>query len=61
MTLEIHQNIKNKIKCFYEKHKIPNILFHGSCGSGKRTLVNEFIDNIYDNCREKIKSSIDAL
>jgi len=58
MTLEIHQNIKNKLKCFYEKHKIPNILFHGSCGSGKRTLVNEFIDNIYDNCREKIKSFV---
>ena len=58
MTLEIHQDIKNKLKYFYEVHKIPNILFHGPSGSGKRTIVNEFIDIIYDNNREKIKSFV---
>jgi DNA polymerase III delta prime subunit len=58
MTLEIHQDIKNKLKYFYEVHKIPNILFHGPSGSGKRTIVNEFIDTIYENNREKIKSFV---
>ena len=58
MTLEIHQNIKNKLHYFYEMHKIPNILFHGPSGSGKRTIVNEFIDTIYENNREKIKSFV---
>jgi DNA polymerase III delta prime subunit len=58
MTLEIHQDIKNKLKYFYEVHKIPNILFHGPSGSGKRTIVNEFIDIIYENNREKIKSFV---
>jgi DNA polymerase III delta prime subunit len=58
MTLEIHQNIKNKLQYFYEMHKIPNILFHGPSGSGKRTIVNEFIDTIYENNREKIKSFV---
>jgi DNA polymerase III delta prime subunit len=36
-------------------HKIPNIIFHGPSGSGKRTLVNEFIHNIYNNDKDKIK------
>lgn len=58
MTLEIHQNIKTKLNYFYEMHKIPNILFHGPSGSGKRTIVNEFIDTIYENNREKIKSFV---
>ena len=58
MALPIHQNIKTKLNYFYEIHKIPNILFHGPSGSGKRTLVNEFIYKIYDNDREKIKSFV---
>ena len=58
MTLEIHKNIKNKLECFIEMHKIPNILFHGPSGSGKRTIVNEFIETIYKNDREKIKSYV---
>jgi DNA polymerase III delta prime subunit len=58
MSLEIHQNIKNKLNYFYEIHKIPNILFHGPSGSGKRTIVNEFIDTIYENNREKTKSFV---
>ena len=56
MTLNIHQNIKDKLKYFHEIHKIPNILFHGPTGSGKRSIVNEFVHKIYDNDREKIKS-----
>ena len=56
--LDIHQSIKNKLNYFHEMHKIPNILFHGSTGSGKRTLVNEFIHKIYDNKRDIIKSFV---
>ena len=58
MLLQIHQTIKNKLNYFYEIHKIPNILFHGTSGSGKRTIVNEFIHKIYNNDREKIKSFV---
>lgn len=58
MSLNIHQTIKEKLKYFYEIHKIPNILFHGPTGSGKRTIVNEFIHKIYDNDKEKIKSFV---
>jgi DNA polymerase III delta prime subunit len=58
MSLPIHQSIKNKLNYFQELHKIPNIIFHGPSGSGKRTIVNDFIYKIYDNNREKIKSFV---
>ena len=58
MSLQIHETIKNKLNYFHEIHKIPNILFHGPSGSGKRTIVNEFIHKIYHYDREKIKSFV---
>jgi len=58
MPLQIHQTIKNKLNYFHEMRKIPNILFHVPSGSGKRTIVNEFIHKIYDDDREKIKSFV---
>ena len=58
MSLIIHQAIKEKLDYFQKIHKIPNIIFHGPSGSGKRSIVNEFINNIYDNDREKIKSFV---
>ena len=56
--LNIHENIKEKLDFFYKSHKIPNLLFHGTTGSGKRTIVNDFIHKIYDNDRDKIKSFV---
>lgn len=58
MSLQIHESIKEKLNYFYEKYKIPNILFHGPSGSGKRTIVDEFIHKIYDNNKEKIQSFV---
>ena len=58
MLLNIHKNIKEKLEYFQNNHKIPNIIFHGPSGSGKRTIVNEFIHNIYEHDREKIKSLV---
>jgi len=55
MSLNIHQNIKEKLNYFHKIHKIPNILFHGPTGTGKRSIVNEFIHKIYDNDKEIIK------
>ena len=56
--LHIHQTIKDKLDFFLSNHKIPNLLFHGTTGSGKRTIVRDFIHKIYDNDREKIKSFV---
>ena len=56
--LNIHQNIKEKLEYFHSKHKIPNIIFHGPTGSGKRTIVNDFIHKIYEKDKEKIKNFV---
>jgi DNA polymerase III delta prime subunit len=58
MLLNIHESIKQKLEYFKMIHKIPNIIFHGPSGSGKRTIVNDFINDIYNNDREKIKSLV---
>ena len=58
MSLIIHQNIKEKLDFFYESHKIPNLLFHGATGSGKRTIVNDFISKMYDSDKETQKKFV---
>ena len=58
LLLNIHQNIKEKLEYFHSKHKIPNIIFHGPTGSGKRTIVHDFINKIYENDKEKIKNFV---
>lgn len=54
MSFEIHASIKERLNYFYEIHKIPNLIFHGPSGSGKRTLVRDFISKIYNGDKEKI-------
>jgi DNA polymerase III delta prime subunit len=44
VKLQIHENIIEKLNYFYKIHKIPNILFHGNSGVGKRTIVDNFIN-----------------
>jgi DNA polymerase III delta prime subunit len=58
MLLKIHESIYDKLDYFYKMHKIPNIIFHGASGSGKRTIVNDFINKIYDSNKEKIKDFV---
>jgi len=57
-SLEIHKNIKDKLDYLISIHKIPNIIFHGASGSGKRTIVHEFIKKVYNYDKEKLKSLI---
>jgi hypothetical protein len=56
--LPINQNIKDKINYFLDSNKIPHIIFHGSSGTGKRTIVYDFINKIYGNDRIKIKQNV---
>ena len=57
-NLIIHEKIKEKLSYFHSKHKIPNIIFHGPTGTGKRTIVDEFIHKIYNNDKEIIKNYV---
>ena len=56
--LNIHSDIKKKLNYFISKKKIPHIIFHGEHGSGKRTLLKEFINNIYNNDKELLKTYV---
>ena len=46
-----HENkeIENILNMFLKTNKIPNILFYGPSGSGKRTLLHKFILEIFNN------------
>ena len=47
--LKIHTQIYDKLDYFIKKNKIPNIIFHGQSGSGKKIVVHNFLDKIYNN------------
>jgi DNA polymerase III delta prime subunit len=40
---------REKLDLFIKTNKIPHIIFYGANGSGKRTVVNEFVKRIYDH------------
>ena len=42
MLLVIHTSIKEKLVYFHKIHKIPNIIFHGQSGCGKKTIVFDY-------------------
>ena len=56
--LPIHEDIRQKLDYFYRNNKIPHIIFHGSSGCGKKTLVYDFIYKIYNNDKQKIKNNV---
>lgn len=58
MELTIHNNINKTLNKFIEENKIPNIIFHGPTGSGKRCLVNTFIKKIYNNDQNAISQYV---
>lgn len=57
-TITYHQEIHEKLNFFLKTGKIPNIIFHGASGSGKRTIVHNFITDIYNHDKELIKNYV---
>ncbi len=58
MSLDIHRKIKDKLDFFIKENKIPHIIFYGPSGSGKRTILHEFISNIYNSDKQKINQYV---
>ena len=58
MSLDIHRKIKDKLNFFIKENKIPHIIFYGPSGSGKRTILHEFISNIYKSDKQKINQYV---
>lgn len=53
-----HKSIYQKLDMFYESQKIPHIIFHGASGTGKITLVQDFIYKIYGGNKQRIKLNV---
>ena len=58
MKLSIHKDINHKLNTFRKTNRIPNIIFYGPNGSGKRTIVRDFINSVYNNDQELIKNYV---
>jgi len=58
MSLTIHENIVNKLDDFIKNKKIPNLIFHGVSGVGKKSILFNFIKKIYNNDSTYIKNYV---
>ena len=58
MNLETHNTIKKKLDYFINMKRIPHIIFHGASGSGKREILNWFINKIYSKNKNFIKTYV---
>ena len=56
--LVVHETVRQKLDAFYESKKIPHIIFHGASGTGKLTIVQEFIHRIYQGDKQRIKTNV---
>jgi DNA polymerase III delta prime subunit len=48
----------NKLDAFHRTNRIPHIIFHGQTGSGKKTIVQNFIRKIYNHNEQNIKNNV---
>jgi len=56
--LSLHEPIHKKLLHFYNTKRIPHIIFHGSSGSGKHTLVYQFLQMIYGGLESHVDSNV---
>ena len=55
MALNIHKDIYAQLDTYYNENRVPNIIFHGRNGSGKKTIVKNYINKIYKTKEEQKK------
>jgi hypothetical protein len=56
--LPINRELIAKLDEFCSTKKIPNIIFHGPSGCGKKTIVLDFVSRIYNNNTKIIKENV---
>ena len=57
-VLNIHDEIIKQLDGYYNNNQIPNIIFHGASGTGKKQIVVDFIDKIYNYNRKLIQNNV---
>lgn len=53
-----HENIYRKLDYFHRYNKVPNMIMYGSSGTGKRTMLYQFLNKVYDGDKQKMKMNI---
>jgi hypothetical protein len=53
-----HENIYRKLDYFHRYNKVPNIIMYGSSGTGKRTLLYQFLNKVYEGDKQKMKMNV---
>jgi hypothetical protein len=53
-----HPLLVDKLNHFITNDTIPNIIFHGPSGTGKRTLVEQFVMAIYEQNKEHVQNYV---
>lgn len=54
----MHDEIRRKLSYYHKKNAIPNIIFHGPPGCGKKTIVMEFIMQVYSGDKEVYQQNV---
>ena len=57
MIIPFHTDIKNKLARFIDSNSVPHLLFYGPSGSGKMTIVEDFLRKIYQT-NELLKTNV---
>ena len=52
-ALNIHKSIRDKLSAFLRENNVPHLLFYGPHGSGKKTIVNNYIEDIFPNTEHR--------
>lgn len=56
--INFHETIKKRLEQYVILENVPNLIFHGPSGSGKRTIVNWFLKKIYHEKMQNIKDYV---
>ena len=56
--MNIHKEIEKQLEYFYQVKKVPNIIFYGNNGSGKKTLLSNFLLKVYSTQENMNKYSM---
>ena len=54
----MHDKINKHLYSFIENKNLPNIIFHGDTGCGKRYLIHKFINKLYNYDKKQIEENV---
>lgn len=48
INFDSYNNIEDRLETFLHQNKIPHLMFYGNHGSGKRTIIHNFLNKLYE-------------